>query len=205
MEYLLLATVIVVLTIIYGRIWLRRREEATLRREVRAQPVIFRIPLEHVKIMTGGGWRTGPHGEIDLIVRSDAFEVSCSIAPARVLMGLEYYFKASETTLQVCQIPFGFSKRDWIVITGRRLGEELQLAIAQRNGLRDAWTALIEAGAVPIGPPPQEATALAARRVMSRRRIVSGVAGSFEPSHSSQRIWSRVRVLAIGGSASVAR
>jgi hypothetical protein len=140
-------------TVIFGKIWLKSRQEAPFRREVRAQGVTFRTRLSIVKTMTKRGWWTGPYGEIYLIVREDAFEISCGISPIRVVLGLEYYFRARETTIEVSRLP-GIIKRDWIVVTGQQLGRESQFAIAQRRDLGDAWNALVGAGAVPVGLPP---------------------------------------------------
>ncbi len=154
MQYALLVCGVVGLTIIYGRIVLRRRREAPLRREIRAQSITFRTELGHVKTMTSRGWWTGPYGLIELIVRTDGFEVSSAIPPVRVALGLEYYFRACDTTIEVSQLPSGVYKRDWIVIKGQQLDKEVQLAIAQKSSLHEAWNALARAGAVPIGPPP---------------------------------------------------
>lgn len=159
MQVVLAVVVAVGLAVGFGQIWLRRRKEAPLRREVRAQGVTFRTELEYVKTITRhGGW-TRPYGLMELVVRADAFEVSCPLRPVGVVLGLEYYFRAHETTIQVSRVPSAVYKRDWIVVTGRRFGQEIQLAIAQRNYrdcLPDAWNALVRAGSVAVGPPPPD-------------------------------------------------
>ncbi len=104
-------------------------------------------------------WWTGTSSWMELVVRVDAFEVLCPLRLVRVVLGLEYYFKARETTIRVTRAPSGILKRDWIVVTGQRLGQEIQLAIAQstyRGGILDAWNALLRAGSVPVGPPPPD-------------------------------------------------
>jgi hypothetical protein len=154
MEFVMVAAVVSMFTIIFGKVWLKRREEAPLRREVRAQGIIFRTRLYNVKEKKSQEWFTAMYREIYLIVRADAFEISCIIPPIRVVLGLEYYFRARETTIEVSRLP-GIKNRDWIVVTGRQRGKEIRLAIAQTRDLRDAWNALVAAGAVPVGLPPQ--------------------------------------------------
>jgi hypothetical protein len=154
MQYVFVVVVVVMFTVIFGKEWLKRRQEAPLRREVRAQEIIFRTRLYDVKEKKSQEWLTAMYGEIYLIVRAEAFEISCIIPPIRVVLGLEYYFRARETTIEVTRLP-GIPKREWIVVTGRQLGKEIRLAIAQTRDLRDAWNALVAAGAVPVGLPPQ--------------------------------------------------
>lgn len=159
MQLVLAVVVAVGVAVSFGRIWLRRHKDAPLRREVRAQDVIFRTELEYVKMTPNREWWTGTSSWMELVVRVDAFEVSCPLRPVRVVLGLEYYFKARETTIRVTKAPSGILKRDWIVVTGQRLGQEIQLAIAQstyRGGIPDAWNALVRAGSVPVGPPPPD-------------------------------------------------
>jgi hypothetical protein len=43
---------------------------------------------------------------------------------------------------------------NFIVVTGRREGKEIQLALMHRTRIHEVWDALVRAGAVPIGPPP---------------------------------------------------
>jgi hypothetical protein len=124
--------------IIFGLIWLRRRNEAPLRHEVRAQPVTFR------KSVTARGF----HQDMNLIVHGDAIEIS--FAPLRIVFGVEYYFRACEAKVELHHGIRG----DWIRITGKTNGKNFEFLITSRYGLREAWEALAGAGAVPIGPPP---------------------------------------------------
>lgn len=156
MQYALLACVVVGLTIVYGRIVLRRRRETPLRHEIRAQGITFRTGLDHIRTVTSRGWRTGPYGLIELIVRADGFEISSAIPPVRVALGLEYYFRARDTTIEVSRLPSGIYKSDWIVITDQRLDKVTKLAITQKNNLYETWNALVRVGAVPLGPPPSD-------------------------------------------------
>jgi hypothetical protein len=91
-----------------------------------------------------------------LFVRSDAIEISSIILPIRTVAGMEYYFKANEIFIETSQVPSPFSKKNWIIITGRHNGKEIRLAITDRTrgNLYGAWNALVGAGAVSIGPPP---------------------------------------------------
>jgi hypothetical protein len=158
MEFVLLAVVVGGFTAIYGRIWLRRRREAPLRREIRARDVSFWTSLDFVKISDSDGWPRwlGLNAPMALFVRGDAFEVSSTFAPIRIAMGFEYYFKANETSVEVSRAPSRISKRVSIVVTGRQLDKEIQLAIASKYKLHLAWNALVSAGATPTGLPPQD-------------------------------------------------
>ena len=144
---------------IYGRIWFRRHREAPLRREVRTRNVTFGTVLDRVKVSDSGGWPkwvevSAPMG---LFVRGDAIEVSSSVAPLRVVMGLEYYLPAAETSIEMSRSPSRIRRKDWIVLTGRQGGKDIQVAITTTNhhALLQAWNALFTAGAIPAGLPPQ--------------------------------------------------
>jgi hypothetical protein len=76
--------------------------------------------------------------------------------PIRVLLGMEYYFKACEVSIETSREPSRNSAMNWIVVTGSQRGREIKLAITHGNEgqLHDAWNALVAVGAVPVGPPP---------------------------------------------------
>jgi hypothetical protein len=102
MEYVMLAVVVAGFAVTYGGVWLRRRRQAPLRREVRSQNVTFWISLDEVKEREYGGlikW-VPLNSVMALHVRGDSFEISSMILPFRVVMGMEYYFKASETFIE---------------------------------------------------------------------------------------------------------
>jgi hypothetical protein len=144
---------------IYGRIWFRRHREAPLRREIRARDVTFRTVLDRVKVSDSGGrqkW-AGVTAPMDLFVRGDAIEVSSTVALVRVVMGLEYYFPAAGTSIELSRSPSLIYRGDWIVLTGRLAGQDIQVAITTMNDhtLLEAWNALVTAGAIPTGLPPQ--------------------------------------------------
>jgi hypothetical protein len=105
MQYILVTVVVAGLCLIYGRIWLRRRRETPLRREMRARDVTFRVVLDHVSVREPG-WLQPDHdfdvpisSPVELIVRGDAFEISSARSLGRVVMGLEYFFRARETSV----------------------------------------------------------------------------------------------------------
>ena len=144
---------------IYGRIWLRRHREAPLRRELRTRDVTFQAVLARVKVSDSGGWPkwvevSAPMG---LFLRGDAIEVSSSVAVLRVVMGLEYYLPAAGTSVELSRWPSRVYRKDWIVLTGQQAGREIQVAITTANDhmLLQAWNALVTAGAIPAGLPPQ--------------------------------------------------
>jgi hypothetical protein len=145
--------------VIYGRIWFRRRREAPLRREIRARDVTFRTIPDRVKVSDPSGrakW-AGVSAPMGLFVRGDAIEISSTFAPLRVVMGLEYYFPASETSIELSRSPSLIYRGDWIVLTRRQAGQDFQVAITTTNDhtLLQAWNALVNAGAIPAGLPPQ--------------------------------------------------
>ncbi|HWM98427.1 MAG TPA: hypothetical protein VNO54_15390, partial [Streptosporangiaceae bacterium] len=56
MQYVFLAVVLAGFAIGLGQVWLKRRREAPLRREIRSQNVTFRTNLTEVKVKEGHGW-----------------------------------------------------------------------------------------------------------------------------------------------------
>jgi hypothetical protein len=158
MQYVLLAVVLAVFVINLGQVWLRRRREAVLRREIRSQNVTFWTLLPQVKVNEGYGWPRwlSLNSSMALYVRGDSFDISSTILPSRVVMGMEYYFKASETSIETSRAPSRSDALNWIIVTGSQRGEEIKLAITNGNAgqLHDAWNALVAVGAIPIGPPP---------------------------------------------------
>ena len=160
MQWVLLAVVVTAFALGFGQVWLRRRREAPLRREIRSQNVTFWTSLTEVAVKEPYGWPRwlALNSVMALYVRGDSFEISSTVPPIRVLMGEEYYFRARETFIETSRDPnILHSALNWIVVTGSQRGEEIKLAITKRNEsqLYDAWNALVAAGAVPIGQPPQ--------------------------------------------------
>ena len=89
---------------------------------------------------------------MELIVRGDAFEVSSARSFGRVVMGMEYYFMARETSVELNRpIPriYGTDTRPRIMMRGWKAGKKVQLTITQKSDPLEIWNALTEAGAVP--------------------------------------------------------
>jgi hypothetical protein len=158
MQYVFLAVVLAGVAVSLGQVWLKRRREAPLRREIRGQDVTFLVRLPQVKVSEGYGWPRwlSLNSSMALTVRRDSFDVSSVTPPIRLVMGMEYCFKASETSIETSRDPSRNSALNWIVVTGSQAGREIRLAITQGNErqLHDAWNALVAAGAIPVGPPP---------------------------------------------------
>ena len=158
MQYAFLGVVLAGLVIGLGQVWFRRRCEAPLRREVRSQPVRFWTALAEVMLNEGSGWpKWLPlRASMALYVRADSFDISSTFLPFRVVVGEEYYFKSSETSIETSREPSRSARMEWIVVTGRRRGQEIKLAITHQNvvQLNSAWNALVAAGATVIGSPP---------------------------------------------------
>ncbi len=106
MQYVMVAVVVVGLSLIYGRIWFRRRRGTPLRREIRARDITFSAVLDRVYVIEPDWLQPGRDFEVpisspvELIVRGDAFEVSYARPLGRV-MGLEYFFRAHETSVEL--------------------------------------------------------------------------------------------------------
>jgi hypothetical protein len=105
MQYVMVAIVAAGLSLVCGQIWLRRRRVTPLRREIRARNITFRAALDRVYVIEPG---TSPGSDfevpisspVELIIRGDAFEVS-SARPFGRVMGLEYFFMARETSVEL--------------------------------------------------------------------------------------------------------
>ena len=160
MQYVFLAVVLAGVAVSFGQVWHKRRREAPLRREIRSQGVTFWVRLPQVKVSEDCGWPRwlSLNSSMALSVRRDSFDVSSVTLPIRLVMGMEYYFKASETSIETNREPSRNSALNWIVVTGSQRGREIKLAITHGNEsqLYDAWDALVAAGAIPVGPPPAD-------------------------------------------------
>jgi hypothetical protein len=152
MQYALLGVVVVGLAVAIAQTSLRHRRTAALRKEAKGQAIAFQIRLDHVRVM-GSGW-TDLKGEMVLIVRADAFEVSATTPLLGTIFGMDYYFRAPDTTIEVSESPSFLKKRLWIVVSGKQGTSRTELAITSENHLYDAWAAFVRAGVVPIGSPP---------------------------------------------------
>ena len=158
MQYVMVTVVVAGLSLIYGRIWLRRRRETPLRREVRAREITFRVTLDRVSVrepcwlQPDSDFDVPISSPVELIVRGDAFEVSSARSLGRVVMGLEYYFRAGETSVELNRpIPriYGIDTPLRIIVRGWQAGKKVQLTIRQKNDPLEIWNALTAAGAVP--------------------------------------------------------
>ncbi len=146
------------LSFIYGRVWVRRRRGTSLRREIRTRDITFRSHLDRVTVMEPGWLQPGSDfgapisSPVELIVRGDAFEVSSALWLGRVVMGLEYCFRAHETSVELNRVVPRIYGRDTpprIVVRGWQAGRKIQLTIRQKNDPLEIWDALTRAGAVP--------------------------------------------------------
>ena len=106
MQYVLLAVVLAGVAIGLGQVWLKRRREATLRRAIRSQNVTFCTRLPQVKVKEGYGWPIwlSLNSSMALYVRGDSFDISSTNLLIRAVMGMEYHFKASETSIEASRI-----------------------------------------------------------------------------------------------------
>jgi hypothetical protein len=145
----MVAVVVIGFVLAFGWRWADRGRGGQLRRAIRDKDVTCRVALEDVTV-TAPGRRTLPrpirNGDMQLVVRGDSLEISSALLPLRALFGLEYYFLASETTFRLVK---DSRRGSSIVLTGRRLGKDIQIDIRTN---RRVWHALVTAGAVPVEP-----------------------------------------------------
>ena len=129
------------------RNWFRR---APLRREWKARAVTFRTELDWVRYQPDGEMK-----HMEIFVRGDMFRVG---APFGVMPGLNEYFSAPETTIEVSRGQlriYGIEgRREWIVVRTLREDREFQLSLTKRFFLDEVWIALVAAGAIPRSDGP---------------------------------------------------
>jgi hypothetical protein len=75
-----------------------------LRRETEGQEVAFRLELDHVK-KVGRSGSADVRGTMALIVRADTFEVSAVTPLLRISFGLDFWFRARDTTIDLVSSP----------------------------------------------------------------------------------------------------
>ena len=129
------------------RTWFR---SAPLRREWKARAVTFRTELDWVRYQPDGEMK-----HMEIFVRGDMFRVA---APFGLIPGLNDYFRAPETTIEVSRGQlriYGIEgRREWIVVRTIREDREFQLAMTTRFFLDEVWNALVAPGAIPRSDGP---------------------------------------------------
>jgi hypothetical protein len=129
------------------REWYRR---APLRREWKARAASFRTELDWVRYQPDGEMKW-----MELFVRGDMFRVG---APFGLIPGVNDYFRAPETTIEVSRGPLRIygveDRREWIVVRTMRDDREYQLSLTKRFFLDEVWNALVAAGAIPRSDGP---------------------------------------------------
>jgi hypothetical protein len=136
---------VIIVTWLWMRsLWSRRRREEPLRKEMQARAVMAVMTFQARVDTEDRGW-------LRLTVRGDLFEVSHPFPPARFLNGLDYCYRAEDTTVEL--VPGLW--HDWIEVGGQPGTGLSPMRIGRRKMTRQIWDALVRAGAQPIGPPPQ--------------------------------------------------
>ena len=129
------------------RKWFR---SAPLRREWKVRAVTFRTELDWVRYQSDGEMK-----HMEIFVRGDMFLVG---APLGLIPGLNDYFRAPETTIEVSRGQlriYGIDgRREWIVVRTLREDREFQLSLTKRFFLDEVWIALVAAGAIPRSDGP---------------------------------------------------
>ena len=150
---LFFALCLIPLVVVFGAVGtlasVRRRREAPLRKEIQAQPLTFRSPVRVSAELFG--MMAGARGNLYLNVHGDAFEIVDTMPVARFVFGMDYCYRAQDTSIQVIQSgPF-----ECIEITGHPAGSAVRAQIRRRGMNRQFWDALVAIGVHPVGQPPQ--------------------------------------------------
>src|ERR1700761_9413954 len=114
-------------------LWSRRRREEPLRKEMQAWAVMGVMTFQ-ARVVTED--RT-----LRLTVRGDLFEVSHPFPLARFLPGLDYCYRAEDTTVEL--VPGLW--HDWIEIGGQPGTGLSPMRIGRRKMTRQIWDALVRA------------------------------------------------------------
>ena len=181
MQYVLVTVVVAGLSPIYGWIWLRRRRETPLRREIRARDVTFRVTLGRVGVREPGWLQPDSDFDVpvsspvELIARGDAFEISSARSLGRAVMGLEYFFRARETSVELNRpIPriYGIDTPPRIIVRGWQAGGKSSSLSGRRTIRWGSGTPSPKLAQFPAarGSPPRESHEGAATPDRSARR-----------------------------------
>jgi hypothetical protein len=158
MQWVVTAVFVIVAVVFLAPAVRMHHRSAPLRREAKAQAVTFRTELRWVKIPVRPWWMYGAEDgmrNIELIVWGDMYQVGNIFS---AIMGVEYCFRAGETTIEVSRDPLNIygieGKQEWIVVTGTQDGRDFRLEMTKSYFLDDVWNALVRAGAVPRSNGP---------------------------------------------------
>jgi hypothetical protein len=137
-------------------IWqVQRRRQVTVpfRGDVLSQPIRFRCPVG-VKYWHALGWSTKILRGMEIVVRESSVQVSTIRPSIGAALGSEWYFEASDISIEVSSAPSDLVKREWIIVQPSE--PEAWLAVFARNGSNlQIWDSLLAAGAGGFGTPPQ--------------------------------------------------
>jgi hypothetical protein len=135
------------------RVQRQREAAAPLRNQVMAEPITFRCPVA-VKYWHQLGWSTKVLRGMEIVVRDSSFQVS-TIRPSIAALGSEWYFEASDTSIEISSSPSDLAKREWVIIEPSD-PQGVRLALSAMKGSNSQiWDALLAAGARGLGTPPQ--------------------------------------------------
>jgi hypothetical protein len=87
----------------------------------------------------GFGAQLAQRGTFGLVMRGELFEILHPFALARLIFGQEYYFRACDTTIQLCG--------EWILIEDRSPMRVPPVWVKNETMTRQIWDALVLAGA----------------------------------------------------------
>lgn len=153
---LLVVFVLCLFVVTAYRAWQRVQRQAPLREKAQAHEATFYIRLDRVRVSVGSGWGEWNNMSPYLAIRGDLIEISSSVPVFRAVFSGEYYFKASDTSMDAERPPFFRQSGGgrWIVLIGMSDGKDIQVAICSRNSILDIWNALSGSGVVACSLPP---------------------------------------------------
>jgi len=124
----------------------RTRRERSVRAELASRPVIYRERVVAKFMLPSGRWPGRMSRGMEIVVQDGVVAVIFANRLARILLGTERYFSASEAVAQVSLAPSaGYPRRRWVVLATES-GEPRPVAVATRSDLQNLVSALQAAG-----------------------------------------------------------
>jgi hypothetical protein len=144
-----------VLVVIFGTTRARRSRSRPWSEWVRNQPVSFTTrAVVRVRYEGSGTW-SRLHGldGAQLVVRTQALEVSLVGARGWFLGGIAWFLVAEDTTMQLDHVGWAgtpIGNRECILLSGRDAHGDILIAVAPAAPMPETWQALLQAGVRPV-------------------------------------------------------
>ena len=150
MQYILWAAGAIVFATALAKTQRRRAKTKPLRRAVLDQNIVYRTRVDAKYVTNIGSWSIKTLGGMELIVRTNTFQVSLVFPVLGGWLGSEWYFKSDETKIEWSSAPsHRILDRNWIIIRGTENGNPVEVAVWKRDTQDVIWGALVTSGALP--------------------------------------------------------